>query len=317
MGTIILPTEIIEKIIIYTDFYTAFSIGYYFVAEKLFDKEVITYEYALKKGNDSLVKFIFNQGIVSGHPIPNAILYKKYDLVVWLRNNGADMEYDLSINSAIKHSYNKIVKWLYNSRPISALYYHPMSAAIKYNNLEIVRFFNEYSNCITMSSKYTTAATSYGHLDILKYLFLEGYQVNNSCMLIACKKGYIDIVKWIHFSNLYNIGSPGAINYAAQGGHLEIIKFLSEYRSDGATKFAMDTAAENGHLETVIWLHFNRVEGCTTDAIDHASLYGRLDIVEWLYNNRDEGASQNTIEFIGMTRKLDPLKHSNIIKHLK
>jgi hypothetical protein len=316
MGTIILPTEIIEKIIIYTDFYTAFSLGFYFVAKKLFDKEVITYEYAFEKGNDSLVRFIFNQGIISGHPIPNAVFYWNHKLAVWLRNNGIDIEYSYSIKLAIKCGNIKAVKWLYNSLSISKEYYHLMSLAIKYNMLEIVKFFNENSNCKALSTKYTIQASKYGHINILKYLHTEGYHTNDSCMLIACKEGHIDTVKWLHYNNLY-IGSPEAINYAARGGHLEIVKFLSEYRMDGATDFAMDTAAENGHLETVIWLHFNRTEGCTTDAIDLSSLYGHLDVVEWLYNNRDEGASQNTIEFIGSTRKLDPLKHSNIIKYLK
>lgn len=47
---------------------------------------------------------------------------------------------------------------------------------------------------------------------------------------------------------------------AAQNGHLELLK------SGQAKVFsteAMDLAAAGGHLEVVKWLHENRKEGCT------------------------------------------------------
>ena len=50
----------------------------------------------------------------------------------------------------------------------------------------------------------------------------------------------------------------------------------------------MDFAAENGHLDVVKWLHHNRSEGCTDDAAVMAARNGHSDIEEWLDLNRSE-----------------------------
>ena len=46
-------------------------------------------------------------------------------------------------------------------------------------------------------------------------------------------------------------------------GHLEVVNFLHENRTEGCTERAMNWAAENGHLDVVKFLHENRTEGCT------------------------------------------------------
>ena len=56
--------------------------------------------------------------------------------------------------------------------------------------------------------------------------------------------------------------TTNAMNWAAENGHLEVVKWLSENRKE-CTEYAMDSAAKNGHLEVVKWLSENRKEGCT------------------------------------------------------
>ncbi|CAN0277170.1 unnamed protein product, partial [Discosporangium mesarthrocarpum] len=46
---------------------------------------------------------------------------------------------------------------------------------------------------------------------------------------------------------------------------------------------AMDSAAGNGHLEVVKWLHQNRSEGCSWQAMDEAATNGHLDVVSFLH----------------------------------
>ena len=83
-----------------------------------------------------------------------------------------------------------------------------------------------------------------------------------------------------------------AIDYAAENGHLEVVKWLHERashapreagRSEGCTTSAMDLAAMNGHLQIVKWLHENRSEGCTINAVDWAAENGHLEIVKFLH----------------------------------
>ena len=47
----------------------------------------------------------------------------------------------------------------------------------------------------------------------------------------------------------------------------------------------MNYAAINGHLEVVKWLYNNRTEGCTQVAMDCAAIRGHSDVVKWLHAN--------------------------------
>ena len=73
-----------------------------------------------------------------------------------------------------------------------------------------------------------------------------------------------------------------AMDCSANNGHLEVVKFLHENRTEGCTKYAMNRAAQRGNLEVVKFLHFNRTEGCTDDAMDGAAMNGHLEVVKFL-----------------------------------
>lgn len=82
---------------------------------------------------------------------------------------------------------------------------------------------------------------------------------------------------------------------AAGGGHLKVVEFLHENRTEGCTTDAMDTAARFGHLEMAKWLHEHREEGCSTDAMDFAAAGGRLEMIQWLHANRQEGCTRQAM----------------------
>ena len=89
--------------------------------------------------------------------------------------------------------------------------------------------------------------------------------------------------------------------WAAENGHLEVVKWLHENKKDctisQCSPYAMDLAAGNGHLEVVKWLHENRTEGCTTDAFDWAIKNVQLEVVEYLHKNRTEGWTIDTFDW--------------------
>jgi len=78
---------------------------------------------------------------------------------------------------------------------------------------------------------------------------------------------------------------PAFMDDAASFGHLEVVKFLHENRTEGCTKNAIIWAASRGHLEVVKFLHFNRTEGCTTHAMDNAAKNGHIEVVKFLREN--------------------------------
>ncbi|GMF25281.1 unnamed protein product [Phytophthora lilii] len=59
----------------------------------------------------------------------------------------------------------------------------------------------------------------------------------------------------------------------------------------------MDQAAKNGHLDVVQWLHDNRSEGCTVAAMDEAAGCGRMAIVQWLHTHTATGCTTNAMDF--------------------
>jgi len=64
------------------------------------------------------------------------------------------------------------------------------------------------------------------------------------------------------------------MTFAASKGHLEIVKWLHDNRSEGCKANTMNLAAENGHLNVLKWLHRIRKGSCTTHAMDWAAANG-------------------------------------------
>ncbi|OWY95303.1 hypothetical protein PHMEG_00034726, partial [Phytophthora megakarya] len=91
--------------------------------------------------------------------------------------------------------------------------------------------------------------------------------------------------------------TTNAMDYAAMYGHLDVVKWLHEMRSEGCTTEAMDGAAENGHLDAVQWLHGNRSEGCTSNAMIFAAENQFWHVIDWLNSNRSEGATAEGMDW--------------------
>lgn len=131
------------------------------------------------------------------------------------------------------------------------------------------------------------AAAANGHLDIVQYLLQvknEAFKESEDAHASKRRRtGSFTSSKADDLSNVL-VSSPNtpdklseagctraAMNDAAANGHLNVVRWLHDNRTEGCTTAAMDLAAANGHLEVVQWLHDNRSEGCTTDAIDDAA----------------------------------------------
>ncbi|EGG18578.1 hypothetical protein DFA_04072 [Cavenderia fasciculata] len=132
-----------------------------------------------------------------------------------------------------------------------------------------------------------------GHRDIMELLITRYPEINpNGAVDAAAVNGHLSTLELINNAscNVYTM------DVVAKNGHLDVIKFLHENRSEGCTLNAMNDAASNGHLDIIKFLHFNRTEGCSTHAMIFASYKGDYDIVEWLHFNRSEGCSTTAMD---------------------
>lgn len=68
----------------------------------------------------------------------------------------------------------------------------------------------------------------------------------------------------------------------------QIVTFLHENRREGCTTGAVDNAASGGHLGLLKFLCLNRAEGGTVYAMVLAAWHGHLEVVKWFHENREE-----------------------------
>jgi Ankyrin repeats (3 copies) len=174
-----------------------------------------------------------------------------------------------------------------------------------------------------------TAARA-GQLCVLEWMHQARINITNplggedmppvSAVDAAAEGGHLHVLKWLqaHASqdNAYFGGgraSQDAMDSAASRGFLEVVKWLHVHRTEGCSVKAMDGAARAGHLRVVQWLHANRREGCTKKAMDMAARYGHLDVVRWLHANRGEGCSSDAMDCAAAMGHLDVVEwlHAN------
>eukprot|EP00732_Lithocolla_globosa_P002908 Lithocolla_globosa_v1_NODE_2083_length_2176_cov_11.145215.p1 type:complete len:268 gc:universal NODE_2083_length_2176_cov_11.145215:1177-374(-) len=101
-----------------------------------------------------------------------------------------------------------------------------------------------------------------------------------------------------------------AMDFACRKGNLELVKFLHEFgqnnnnnNSIGCSKAAMDWASRNGHLEVMKWLHNNRKEGCSLEALCMAGKFSHQNCMDWLVSNRSECQSELAFSFLDWYRE--------------
>eukprot|EP00122_Pirum_gemmata_P019829 Pgem_evm1s18551 len=126
-------------------------------------------------------------------------------------------------------------------------------------------------------------AAEHGQLNIVKYLYENQYHCDPIGIRYAANNGHIEIIKFFHGKLVFN---EDVMDGAANGGQLEIVKYLHE-NNEACTTEAMDLAIWGGHLDVVKYLHENRNEGYTAEAVFFTAIHGRhFDVIEYLHKNR-------------------------------
>ncbi|OQR89037.1 hypothetical protein THRCLA_22758, partial [Thraustotheca clavata] len=102
-----------------------------------------------------------------------------------------------------------------------------------------------------------------------------------------------------------------AIDYAADNGHLHIVKFLHENGCRECSTDAVDLAAGHGYIDIIKWLHQNRTEGCTSEALEEALSNDHLNIVEYLETHYNVGFSKYAMANAARKGNFDAIKFLN------
>ncbi|KAL3664185.1 hypothetical protein V7S43_010514 [Phytophthora oleae] len=308
----------------------------------------------VRKGDIVLLQWLLARGYAERQLAPptmdDAAWGGHLEMLQWLYREGYVHHASFALEHAARNGSLEVVQWLVRFHPVGNAS-RALDAAARENHLHVVRWLLEHNLGRGAKSGMHQAAIR-GYLEVAQYLHEQGFDglasVSSGTMLRAAGRGFLDVVKWLNdeFVNepqthLYrdlrpysmtlladepstaidaaakggylevlkylqdvderlsreNVTSShptdtsDAMDKAAAGNHLEVVKWLCAHRSGVCTTSAMDGAAANGHLKMVQWLHEHRREGCTAAAMDGAARNGHLDVVKWLHEHRSEGCS--------------------------
>ncbi|ETM34471.1 hypothetical protein L914_18434 [Phytophthora nicotianae] len=167
------------------------------------------------------------------------------------------------------------------------------------------------------------AAAIKGHLDIVKWLYERGIELNTlwemvesisyiersllyvlcswNTLELAAEHGHLEVVQWVYTTKAeknkkVKLHASKAMDLAVANGHIVIAQWLHTVAVQSCGAWAADTAAKNGHLEMLQWLQSTRLLNCTTAAMDGAAENGHLEILTWLHRTRDDSCSSTALE---------------------
>ncbi|OQR94043.1 hypothetical protein ACHHYP_01897 [Achlya hypogyna] len=143
-----------------------------------------------------------------------------------------------------------------------------------------------------------------GQLLAIIFLHTHHYTCSKWALNAAAEAGHLGVVRFLHDHRSEGC-STHAMDYAARNGHLDVVEFLHRHRAEGCSSFALTAACARGHLGVVRFLHRHRHEGCTSHAMDSAAENGHLEIVRLLHFERHEGCSRVALEYAAKYGHLD------------
>lgn len=123
---------------------------------------------------------------------------------------------------------------------------------------------------------------------------IEGYPV--VAIRYAAEEGHLEVLKWLH-GNLREKCSGKAMKYAAGLGQLEIVKWLYVNCKNISVKSAVNRATEENQVEVVKWFYENCHQRPSVDALQFAAFNQKLDIVEWLYLHDNSLFTRNVVNY--------------------
>ena len=172
--------------------------------------------------DNAYLMFGLDKAIQNGH----------LEVVKYLMSFEPDLKYEekLIVRLAFSNGHFELVKYLMSLGEETARYGQSfIRQSVRDGQLAIVKYFSD----IIKSSFHALAiriASSYGHLEVVKFLFSLGTDVN----------------EWNHFP----LGS------AAENGHLEVVKYLVSVGANirATNDYAVRMANQNHHLEVVKYL---------------------------------------------------------------
>jgi hypothetical protein len=165
----------------------------------------------------------------------------------------------LALRSAIASGRVDVIEWLLQRRPQYATEFTP-DAIEDCPTVEVFRWLEATVRPLPRLTQLIDRAAGQGRLALVRYVF--HHHGSESCspraMVGAASNGHLSVVHLLH-RHAHDQCSSNAMRSTAYNGHLSVVKYLNEHCS-AAHGDAFELAALAGHLEIVQYLVQTRTD---------------------------------------------------------
>lgn len=289
----------------YNDYIVRYSIKYNFnaVIKLLIENGYKNYKklfhYSVKYDNINIIEYIYqfvNKNEYINEIGKESVKYDRSDITIWAINNCANSN-EIALNAIEYHNFD-LLKKITEITQIDT--YKAAIKSIEIDDIKIFSYLMEigvehYNNLAEHASNYgrlkmlkiipdekynkdtiASIAAEYGHLNIIKWLYKNGYRNINNIVLSSAKGNNINIIVWgikKGFNNMYALAI-----IATENGNLEIVKYAYDKGSNNIEEI-MNVAALNDYPNIVEWALDNGAKDI--DNVKRiAKIYGYNDLID-------------------------------------
>jgi hypothetical protein len=151
------------------------------------------------------------------------------------------------------------------------------------NKLELLEWAREEKKCEWNQWTINLAARQ-GNLEMVKYCVANECPVDENACGFAAENGHLEVLKYFHEEAKAPWDASTAA-WAAENGHLHILEYLVERKYDEYSGYACWYAAKFGHLDCLKYLHETAKAPWDSWAIREAHKKNKTECVQYLLEN--------------------------------
>ena len=320
-----LPKEILEKI------WYNYVIETYKIVDLIkygmFDAIKEKYKYR----NKNLYVFDYQE-------ISTAIAYNRIDILKWYytRDNFIDekiYDYNIVIKYACEYGKLDILKWLcsyYEPFIIDSIYFLEWVIIATHGGyVDIIDYLlfslnPTYINDPDITKYIVNISVSNNYINILNWLIEKNINIDlnlidDNSIILACRYGSIDTLKFIHANRLNNYSIDICIYNALSNSHTDILDFLLTiekeevvYKLINKNKEGLLFSNTNMNTNMLKWLFDRKIYITFINSnIKNACIIGDIERVKWIYENYDV----NKYDVDGLIEAVKS-NHKDIVEYL-
>ena len=161
--------------------------------------------------------------------------------------------------------------------------------AARRGHLPIVEYAMR-NGCHVNDKRACAAAAQSGNLEMLQTMRGWGFEWDKETCEAAAQHGHLEVLKWAREEGCRWDQTTGA--YAARQGHIHVLEWLAQtslgFEDAWGHSMVLSWAAGGGQLATVQWLSARGYRCNNGRACSAAAAGGRLDVLKWLVANGHE-----------------------------